>query len=383
MVDLVTTNKTSFFRESHHFDRLRRQILPGLHEAGRRRARLWSAGCASGEEAWSLALTLADFQAGHQGFGGHVLATDLDRRSLARARTAVYARSELETHAGAGWRRHFLEGTGDLAGSVRAGPTLRRLVEFRRLNLVDPDTRLRPGLDVVFCRNVLIYFDRETRGRVIDRFADVLRPGGYLFLGHAETLSDPDDRFVALPDNTWRKRLEGEPVGPADEPAVVVGDRWPGTPGLRRAQVIVGDVFADARPAIVRTLLGSCVATCLWDPEAGVGGVNHFMLPGGREDGPSPRRFGERAMELLFERLQRLGARPERLRAKIFGGSQVLMSGHGDQGVAARNVRYALQHMAAHHIPVEADRTGGHLPLEVFFQTHDGRAWVRALRRPV
>lgn len=193
-LDLVTTNETHFFREPRHFEIMATRLLPRLAaevEAGQRprRVRVWSAACSSGEEPWSIAMTLLGAFPPASGVEVEVLATDLSTRVLERARAGLYpiekARDIPEAHR----KRFMLRGTGSAEGLMKVGPELREVVRFARLNLVNEDW---PGIgtfDLVFCRNVLIYFALETRRTVVRHLLSHLAGDGVLFLGHAESLS--------------------------------------------------------------------------------------------------------------------------------------------------------------------------------------------------
>jgi chemotaxis protein methyltransferase CheR len=194
MLDAVCTNETQFFREPRKFELLAGPLCDAwLAEAnaGRRprRARVWSAACSTGEEPYSLAMVLLDRLA-PAGWTVEIMATDLSTRALAHARRGIW---RLDRTAGIPVRLRdtwFLAGTGPQAGNAKAGPELRDVVRFARVNLADPDA-WPPGdpFDAVFCRNVLIYFDRATRVRTLSALARRIAPGGWLFLGHAESLT--------------------------------------------------------------------------------------------------------------------------------------------------------------------------------------------------
>ena len=185
MIDALATNHTSFLREADHFDFLRDSVLPGLRD--RPRIELWSAACSTGEEPYTLAFLLADQLGGGALHKLRILATDISTKALAAAKAAVYP-AERFGAVPPGWLRQFLlRGEGRWLGSYRVKPELRSQVEFARLNLVQPfsQTTLFP---VIFCRNVMIYFDKATQEGVVNRLAACLEPGGYLFIGHAESL---------------------------------------------------------------------------------------------------------------------------------------------------------------------------------------------------
>lgn len=192
LLDLVSTNETHFFREPNHFAFLEGTLLPALRaegEAGRRprRLRIWSAGCSTGEEPYSIAMALL---AALRGWDLEVLATDLSTRVLARAESAVWPLDKSDEIPPAHRKAFMMRGVGRQLGLMKAAPELRALVRVTRLNLVAPLWPPDHGpFDAVFCRNVLIYFDRPTKERVVSRLVERLAPGGHLFLGHAESLN--------------------------------------------------------------------------------------------------------------------------------------------------------------------------------------------------
>lgn len=187
MLSALTTNVTRFFRERHHFDTLRERVLPGL--AGRARSggrvRLWSAGCSTGEEAYSLALTVLDVLPEAPALDVRILATDLDRRVLAAGTAGLYPARAAQSIPAALRARHFRAVTGPDGTRYSAGPSLRALVRFRQLNLARP-MPVRGRFDAILCRNVVIYFDEATESRVWNGLAERLAPGGWLFVGHSE-----------------------------------------------------------------------------------------------------------------------------------------------------------------------------------------------------
>jgi chemotaxis protein methyltransferase CheR len=180
MVDSLSTNKTSFFREPSHFDFLRERLLEGGPSAP---VRIWSAGCSSGEEPYTIAMVVTETLSS----AGHVrlLATDVSTRVVAQARQGLYADATLDDLSPARRRRFF---TAQADGRWRANDELRGMIRFAHLNLMQ-DWPMRGPFDSIFCRNVMIYFDRPTQDRLITRFRELLRPGGYLFIGHSESLS--------------------------------------------------------------------------------------------------------------------------------------------------------------------------------------------------
>lgn len=190
-IDVVTTNKTDFFREAGHFDFLAQRALPEWTARGMDRPMLlWSAGCSTGEEPYTLAMVLSEYAEAHPGFRFRILATDISTAVLEKAEMSVYTIDSVGPVAPELRRKYLLRSRDRSSNHVRVAPELRRLVEFRRLNFMDADYGLEQKADAIFCRNVLIYFDRPTQERILRRLTDCLMPGGFLFVGHAETLHD-------------------------------------------------------------------------------------------------------------------------------------------------------------------------------------------------
>lgn len=189
MIDALTTNKTSFFREAAHFDFVREALLPTLR-ARRARPRWWSAACSSGEEPYSLAILLREHAAELAGSDPPILATDISTRMLEAARAARYDALATADVPRPLLERHFVrEQEAGAEPAWRVASAVRALVRFERRNLMDPwpaDERF----DVIFCRNVMIYFDRPTQQRLVERMEGALAPGGHLFVGHAESMTN-------------------------------------------------------------------------------------------------------------------------------------------------------------------------------------------------
>ncbi len=193
LIDEVTTNKTDFFREPAHFDFLTRIALPRLAEscgAGiDRPLRVWSAGCSSGEEPYTLAMVLSEYAEQCPGFRFDITATDISTKVLDKARLAIYSAERIEPVAPSLRKKYLLRSKDSSQNLVRIVPELRRTVTFRRLNFIGEDFGITQSMDIIFCRNVIIYFDRPTQERLLRRFCDVQRSGQFLFMGHSETLS--------------------------------------------------------------------------------------------------------------------------------------------------------------------------------------------------
>jgi chemotaxis protein methyltransferase CheR len=193
MIDVVTTNKTDFFREPQHFDYLVEYVLPDLISTNgigcRRPFMIWSAACSSGEEAYTLAMVVDRFSCKTKGFSYHILGTDISTKVLKNAREGIYPEDRAEQIPMELRRRYLMYSKDRTKGLVRIVPELRAHVTFKRLNFMDSDFGIQEKMDVIFCRNVLIYFDRATQEKVINRLCNRLNPGGYLFTGHSETIN--------------------------------------------------------------------------------------------------------------------------------------------------------------------------------------------------
>ncbi len=201
LVNAITTNLTFFFREPHHFDFLRQTALPEAIQANRStgKIRIWSAGCSTGEEPYSIAIVLHEALKGHK-FDAQVLATDLDSNVLATASAGVYDLSRLDGLDVAVKKQYFLRRD----DKVRVKPVLSPYVQFRQLNLLR-DWPMKGLFDVIFCRNVLIYFDGPTQQKLFARFASQLRAGGYLVIGHSETMHPRNERYEYLGKTIYQR----------------------------------------------------------------------------------------------------------------------------------------------------------------------------------
>jgi len=199
MIDVVSTNKTDFFREAKHFDVMTSLVLPDyaqrMTHSSHKVLRVWSAGCSSGEEPYTLAMVLDDFFSRYPGLDYTILATDICTEVLAKAENAVYT-DEVVAPVSLGLRNKYLmKGKGAHRGFHRVVPELRRKVVFERLNFMDRDFGIDKKMDLIFCRNVVIYFDRKTQCALFEKFYRQLSPNGYLFTGHSETLEGIGDRM--------------------------------------------------------------------------------------------------------------------------------------------------------------------------------------------
>ena len=205
-INALTTNLTSFFREQHHFDYLSEQLQSGLIDKVRqgKRVRIWSAGCSTGEEPYSLAITLAEAIPDFEKYDIRILATDLDTDVVRHAANGVYSEARIEGLSNERAKRWFKKGTGKHEGHVRVSDKLMKLVTFRQLNLMQP-WPMRGLFDVIFCRNVVIYFEKSTQRELFDRFANIMQPDGHLLIGHSETLHKVSARFELIGKTIYRR----------------------------------------------------------------------------------------------------------------------------------------------------------------------------------
>lgn len=210
MIDAVTTNKTDFFREPDHFNILVKKVLPELVTSEmfneRRTIHLWSAGCSTGEEAYTLAMVLSDyFSDAVSRF--NILATDVSMRVLQSGYDAIYVESVIQPIPLAMRKKYLMRGTGEKSGLFRIVPDLRKKVSFRQMNLMNSEFNINAQMDIIFCRNVIIYFDKDTQVRLFRKIYNNLVPGGYLFIGSSETLYGVNSDFIPAGPTVYRKPI--------------------------------------------------------------------------------------------------------------------------------------------------------------------------------
>jgi len=212
LTDALTTNKTDFLREPAHFTLLEQTVLPNLYAAGiggRTPLRVWSAAASSGEEPYTLAMVLAHWGRSQRSFDFSILGTDISTRVLAQARLAAYDGNAIAPIPEEWRRAYLLRARGASAPApFRIAPELRARVQFGQLNLMDSDYRLPHRCHIIFCRNVLIYFNRQTQAEVIRKLTENLVPGGYLFVGHSESLQNLELPLVALAPSAYQWRTQ-------------------------------------------------------------------------------------------------------------------------------------------------------------------------------
>jgi chemotaxis protein methyltransferase CheR len=421
-INCVTTNKTDFFREPHHFDFLRDHVLPAVdaraRQTGDRRLRVWSAGCSTGEEPYTIAMLVREWLKGRPGWDIRILASDIDTSVLAAAAAGEYDADRLEG-VSPEWRDRFfapVPGFGDeRRGRLRACPALRDLIAFRRINLNDEPWPIQATFDVIFCRNVIIYFDRDTQSRLLTRFARILKPDGHLIIGHSESLAWLSDTFTAVRGVPTAYKLaaraaiqraplpkplsQGEGLNKLESPRDSGSPRLnrPPRPTTQRREPISdsGRLEGEGVPRGLtekgsphslgeggggdegpfHAVIGAQVLVCLFDADAAVGGAT--LVPCDATSNAAS------LVTSLMRQFEARGARAERLRAKVFGGAALPVAGTADvaapadAAAAARTVDAVHAALVSLNVPVVAARTGGSVPLEIIFHTDTGRALVR------
>lgn len=207
LMDAISTNVTDFFREPDHFDFLRSTVLPDWESSAppNEPFRVWSAACSSGEEPYTVAISLAEHFLQRPQRHWSITASDISTRMLQRAEEAVYAQERVKLPSQDMLRRHFQKGTGQYEGFYRVRSELRQRVSFRHLNLFEWPYPFKEKFNVVFCRNVMIYFDRPTQEQLVPRLREQLVPGGYLFVGHSESLIGIDHSLTCVRPSIYRR----------------------------------------------------------------------------------------------------------------------------------------------------------------------------------
>jgi chemotaxis protein methyltransferase CheR len=203
LIDVLTTNFTSFLREPAHFEFLEKTILPAI--ADRPRVEIWCAAAATGEEPYSLAFSLLEFFGSDAASRCRILATDISTQALAKARAAVYAAERFEGVPKPWLPKYLLRGEGKSKGLYKVKPDVARMVDYRRLNLIEPFTPDGGPFPLISCRNVMIYFDKPTQEKTVNRLSQFLEPGGYLYIGHSESLSGINHSLTFVKPAIYRK----------------------------------------------------------------------------------------------------------------------------------------------------------------------------------
>lgn len=207
LIDSVTTNKTDFFREPEHFDFLLHQALPDLaaRYGASRKSLVWSAGCSTGEEPFTLAMLLTDYAGKHPGWRYSILATDISTTVLEKAALGIFKTEAIRPIPQNFRKKYLMRSRDPHSDQVRVSSELRSRIDFRRLNFMDPEYRLVERPEIIFCRNVIIYFDRPTQIRLLGKLTRQLLPGGYFFAGHSESLQNMDLPLTVVGPAVYRR----------------------------------------------------------------------------------------------------------------------------------------------------------------------------------
>ena len=207
LLDSISTNFTHFFRENQHFEYLKTEVIPWLKNCGRgnrRKIRIWSAGCSTGEEPYSIAITLLETVGKRFDWEPEILATDISTRVLGSAQSGIYTRNKVQTLSPDLIKKYFLRGENQWRDHVKVKPVVKEVITFKRFNLMESLLNKEP-FDCIFCRNVMIYFDKETREALVNRFYNHLEKGGVLFIGHSESLTGMDHPFQYVKPAIYKK----------------------------------------------------------------------------------------------------------------------------------------------------------------------------------
>ncbi len=207
LLDCISTNLTYFFREPKHYEFLKTQAIPYFldqYKSGKlRKLKIWSAGCSSGEEPYSIAFTIMEYFGSERGPLVKILATDISTKMLAKAKSGIYPEECLKDIPLPIKRKYFKKGVNKWSGYYRVKDEIRKQIVFKRFNLIEPFPPV--SFHVVFCRNVMIYFDKTTQEKIVNKFYNVIRPGGYLFIGHSESLASISHGFKYIQPSVYRK----------------------------------------------------------------------------------------------------------------------------------------------------------------------------------
>jgi len=438
-INALTTNKTDFFREKHHFDFLMTKAFPALRArslaGGPKKLRIWCSASSTGEEPYTIAITAREFFGINSDWDIRILASDIDTDVLSKASDGVYEADRLVDVPLHVRQSYFtLESRSEDSRWI-VKPTLRDLITFRRINLQESPWQVNTEFDIIFCRNVMIYFSAETQTALIERFAEKLDPEGHLIIGHSESLFGISTRFKPLGEtiygfanaesvparskllksvtpqsvasNPLASKFAGLPVksaadvrakAPAARPPVAAPQPAKSRSDAAASEsafnstaaqqpfaqdekfsIIVGEVCASSQPIWISTVLGSCVATCLYDEVAGVGGMNHFMLPESRGNPRACASFGVHAMEMLINEIMRYGGDRRRLKAKFFGGGAVVRSQAKTWNIGEQNVGFTRAFLDTERIPIIAEHVGGTCGMRVQFHTRSAKVLVRPI----
>jgi len=347
-INSVTTNKTHFFREPHHFDFVRDRVIPELRRrvaAGApRRLRMWSCACSSGEEPYSLAM-IAHRELARDNYAIEIVASDIDTEILACAEAGVYSQTQIAEVPPELRSRYFAE----VGRGWQVRDELRALIQLHQVNLIHDAFPFAGTFDAIFIRNVIIYFDRPSQVQLFQRLRSYLADTSYLFLGHSESLLHITEAFVPTGQTVY------QPRGAASH-----APRRRGRTTVTRLPP--SSLLVSREPVRIDAIVGPSVGVCMFDAEAKLGGMVQIRGEAGRE------------ADQLIAQLVELGANRGALRAKLVGGGSASPEGRA-RGAGFIAVAEAALHRA--DVALTSKRVGGQRSLEIQFFTSSGRLLCR------
>ena len=368
LIDLLSTNLTAFFREPVHFDYLRDTFIPQLLEKKRkqndRRIRAWSAGCSSGQEAYSIAITLLEAIPDAQNWDIKILASDVSRSMLDIARRGIYSEKQIAPLTSLQKRNYFMPYRSAGQTYFEIIPTLRDLTLLRYLNLIR-DWPINGPLDIIFCRNVMIYFDKRTQQQLINRFWNILDTGAPLFTGHSESLTAVKHQFRYEQPTIYIKTI-GEFFMLKNTHIVGISD---------------AHISNDPSDLLVTYSLGSCIGICMYDPLARIGGLVHCQLPESKMDPgratQHPYMFVDTGVQMMIDQMEQLGANRQKLRVKIAGAATMPL-GLKSFDIGKRNLLAARKELWKHFLMINGSDVGGECPRNMYMDISNGEVSIKS-----
>ncbi len=207
LINCITTNKTDFFREAKHFEFMKEVVLPEFEQGCKKEIRIWSAGCSTGAEPYSIAITVLEYYSGKKMPDVKILATDIDTQVLRKGEEGIYDISEIESVDINILKKYFMRGSGVHDGAFKIKDFVKKIIYFRRLNLFDDVYPMKKLFNIIFCRNVIIYFDVESRERLLSKFYNFLYNDAYLIMGHSETMAGLTSNFRFIGNTIYKKAV--------------------------------------------------------------------------------------------------------------------------------------------------------------------------------
>jgi chemotaxis protein methyltransferase CheR len=374
LIDVVTTNKTDFFREKAHFDFLQGKVLPDLRTriGDNRELLIWSAGCSRGEEPYTLAIVLNEYKEAHPGFRFRILATDISTTVLDKAESGIFPSDVVAPVPPHLIKKYFMRSRNHDSNLLRVIPELREMIEFRRLNLME-EFGIAELVDAIFCRNVAIYFDQSAQKQLFWKFSRQLVDGGYLFLGHSESLHHMDVPLTPVAPALYKKTASR----PKKQASKIGTD-------LQIVHLEPGEVHFARNPVLLKTILGSCIGVAFWNPVQGVGALCHGVLPKCPKGitGKEGYRYVDFAIRDLAKQFEDCGAHRADLQVKVFGGADVLSGYSTDPQratVGQQNCQTALEVLQDENLTLLVSDIGGSVGRAIQFDTGSGEVRLRRL----